>query len=105
MEDQFEKQKKWWKAKFKELQDALLGRSKLAYEPANGAPESHKEHSYRLESEPYKDYGCMLEPAVGALESHEEHRYRLESEPHKDYDCMFEPVVGAPKLEAKPIFS
>ena len=68
MEERFQKQENWWKEKFKEFQDAMIGRSTPTSDPSLRAPEPHKDHGYMSELEPHKDYGYMLKPVIRALE-------------------------------------
>ena len=39
-EEQFQKQENWWKAKFKEFQDAMMRRSTPASDPPIGRPKA-----------------------------------------------------------------
>ena len=68
MEEQFQKQENWWKAKFKQFQDAMIGRSTPTFDPLVEAPEPHEDYGCMPELESHEDHGYMHELTVRALE-------------------------------------
>ena len=69
MEERLQKQENWWKAKFKEFQDAMMGRLTPASDPLVRVPEPHKDHGHMPEPKPHEDNRYMPELAVRALGS------------------------------------